>query len=506
MAAPRVVPVDRGILDTDYNPTGCHIGRSMTIADLAILSIYYLALALLAMYGAHRRTLVRLGRRLRRDRQSLDAADAQWPSMTVQLPLFNEPNVAARLLDAVAGMSYPGPLEIQVLDDSTDETSAIVERKIDELRAGGARVHHLRRLHRDGYKAGALAMGLAASDSELFAVFDADFVPPPGLLLAAVPNFADPEVGMVQARWDHLNRDESRLTSVQAAYLDGHFAVESAARFLSGRFFNFNGTAGIWRRAAIEEAGGWSASTLTEDLDLSYRAQLAGWRFVFLQDLPVPAELPGTLQGFQDQQFRWTKGSIQTARKLLPSLLRADLPLRVKSEAFFHLTGNMAYPLTLLVALLMVPAITIRQGFGLTWTLVFDSLLFLVSTGSVLQFFVEGQRLVGRRVSPGMLISLLSVGVGMAVRNATAVFEGLLTQAGHFQRTPKRGDTTVRRERRPRFPAGELVLTLFFTAAVVCFGLARQWLSIPFLLLFLGGFGYVTILALRERVSWASGA
>lgn len=477
--------------------------HSITHTDLAILGVYYVALALLAVYGAHRRALVHLGRRLRPEQKAPSCEAETWPSLTVQLPLFNEPNVAERLLDAVAALTYPGLLDIQVLDDSTDETSAIVATRVTALRALGVRVHHLRRRHRDGYKAGALAAGLAASSSELFAVFDADFVPPSGLLLASVPHFADPQVGMVQARWDHLNREESTLTSVQATYLDGHFAVESAARFLSGRFFNFNGTAGIWRREAIEQAGGWSASTLTEDLDLSYRSQLAGWRFVFLPDLPVPAELPATLQGFQDQQFRWTKGSIQTARKVLPALLRADLPLRIKIEAFFHLTGNVAYPLTLLVALLMVPAITIRQGLGLTWTLLFDMILFLVSTGSVVQFFVEGQRLVGRgRLSPRMLLSLLSVGVGMAVRNATAVFEGLITRAGHFQRTPKRGDTVARREGRPRFPAGEMLLTLFFAAALVCFMIAQQWLSIPFLLLFLSGFGYVTVLALRERLSW----
>ncbi len=476
----------------------------MTLTNLAILAVYCFALALLAMYGTHRRTLVRLGRRHRAEERQPKGQPFPWPSLTVQLPLFNEPNVAARLLDAVSELTYPGVLDIQVLDDSTDETSGLIAAKIEVLRARGVRIEHLRRLHREGYKAGALAAGLAASDSELFAVFDADFVPPPHLLLAAVPRFADSGVGMVQARWDHLNRDESRLTSVQAAYLDGHFAVESAARFLSGRFFNFNGTAGIWRREAIEEAGGWSASTLTEDLDLSYRAQLAGWRFVFLHDLPVPAELPGTLQGFQDQQFRWTKGSIQTARKVLPSLLRGNLPMAVKTEAFFHLTSNVAYPLTLLVAVLMVPAITIRQQLGLTWTLLFDMVLFAASTGSVLQFFMEGQRLVGRRrPSPAMLLSLLSVGVGMAVRNAAAVFEGLLTEAGHFQRTPKSGGSTARRERRPRFPAGELVLAVFFFAAVVCFVAARQWLSIPFLLLFLGGFGYVSLLALRERFRWA---
>ena len=476
----------------------------MTSSALAILAVYYLALALLALYGAHRRTLVKLRRRHGADERKPEGGEFRWPSLTVQLPLFNEPNVAARLLDAVSELSYPGVLDIQVLDDSTDETPAIIAARIEALRAEGKRIHHLRRPHREGYKAGALALGLAASESELFAVFDADFVPPAHLLSAAVPHFADPAVGMVQARWDHLNRDESRLTSVQATYLDGHFAVESAARFLTGRFFNFNGTAGIWRRQAIEDAGGWSASTLTEDLDLSYRAQLAGWRFVFLHDLPVPGELPCTLQGFQDQQFRWTKGSMQTARKVLPSLMRAKLPLSVKTEAFFHLTSNVAYPLTLLVALLMVPAITIRQQLGLTWTLLFDAVLLAVSTGSVLQFFMEGQRLVGRRrLSLAMLLSLLSVGVGMAVRNAAAVFEGLLTQAGHFERTPKRGDTTVRRERRPRFPISELLLTVFFSGAIGGFVAARQWLSIPFLLLFLGGFGYVSLLALRERIAWA---
>ena len=475
----------------------------MTTLSIAILAVYYLALSTLAIYGTHRLYLVSLRRRSTPAFTSELPSDFRWPSVTVQLPLFNEPNVACRLLDAVGEISYPGLFDIQVLDDSTDETTAIVAQKVAELSARGVRVSHLRRTKRDGFKAGALAAGFAQSGSDLFAVFDADFVPPPHILSAVVPHFVNPSIGMVQARWDHLNRDESRLTSVQAIYLDSHFAVESAARFLSGRFFNFNGTAGVWRREAIEDAGGWSASTLTEDLDLSYRAQLAGWRFVFLPDVRVAAELPSTLYGFQEQQFRWAKGSIQTARKLLPAILRAPLPIAVKIEACFHLSGNFAYVLTLLISLLIVPAITIRQQMGLGWTLLLDFFLFALSTGSVLLFFADGQRRVGRRLSIGAVCSVLPVGIGMSARNAAAVLEGLLSSGGHFHRTPKRGGGSLRSDRRPRVPVAEIVLTTFFLVAVGCFVAARQWISIPFLLLFLSGFACVTTLALRERVVWS---
>lgn len=290
---------------------------------IALLIAYYGALTLVTVYAVHRLHLLRLrGRYVSPAPGKLD----RWPDLTIQLPLYNETNVAERLIESAARLEYPGKLDIQVLDDSTDETTCLVTGAVERLRSSGIAIDHVRRGSRDGFKAGALALGMTRSTSELFAVFDADFVPPPDTLLRMVPEFADRSVGMVQARWGHLNRGDGLLTRAQAIFLDAHFAIESAARYAAGHFFNFNGTAGVWRRTAIEDAGGWSASTLTEDLDLSYRAQLAGWKFVFLQDVEVPAELPPTISAFQEQQFRWAKGSIQTARRLLVRILRAHIP------------------------------------------------------------------------------------------------------------------------------------------------------------------------------------
>src|SRR5688500_14432032 len=367
----------------------------MNAAEAVLLALYYLVLSALAVYSVHRFYLVRL----RRCTPEPARITAQvYPPLTIQLPLYNEPNVAERLLDAVAAIEYPGLLDIQVLDDSTDRTTDIVASRVASMHARGIRVDHVRRGSRDGFKAGALAEGMRLSGGELFAVFDADFVPPPDVLLKMVPYFACRRVGMVQARWTHINRDSSMLTRVQALFLDAHFAVESAARNFGGRFFNFNGTAGVWRRAAIEEAGGWSSSTLTEDLDLSYRAQLAGWEFVFLPEVEVPAELPAALSGFQEQQHRWTKGSIQTARKLLPSIAGAHVRASVKAEAAFHLTNNSAYLLSVVLSLLVVPAIVVRHRHELWWSFALDVILYGASTYSVLLFYREGQRHAGRPI------------------------------------------------------------------------------------------------------------
>jgi cellulose synthase/poly-beta-1,6-N-acetylglucosamine synthase-like glycosyltransferase len=479
----------------------------MSPAEALLLTFYYVVLGTLTVYSIHRLHLVRLRRRATPPAR---AVAPHFPPLTVQLPLFNEPNVAARLLDAVAALDYPGSLDIQVLDDSTDETTSIVAARVASMQARGLRVAHLRRASREGYKAGALAHGLQQSEAQLFAVFDADFVPPPDLLVRMVPYFGgaaatDARVGMVQARWTHLNRERSLLTRVQALFLDAHFAVESAARHHAGRFFNFNGTAGIWRREAIEEAGGWSSSTLTEDLDLSYRAQLAGWEFVFLNDVEVPAELPARLSGFQQQQHRWAKGSIQTARKLLAPIARSELRREVKTEALFHLTNNAAYLLTLLLALVIVPAIAIRHANGLQWTFAIDFFLFVLSSGSVLAFYVEGQRWAGRaRPRLRELLAVLPVGVGMSIRNASAVIEGLFERGGHFARTPKEGDGFVgasadlHQARAARVPVAELALMLFFIGTLVAFTAAGNWLSIPFILLFASGYGYVSFFALSE--------
>jgi cellulose synthase/poly-beta-1,6-N-acetylglucosamine synthase-like glycosyltransferase len=464
----------------------------MTAAETGVLTLYYLVLSVLAVYSIHRLYLVRLRRRTPPPARL--TADVH-PPLTVQLPLYNEPNVAARLLAAVSRLEYAGALDIQVLDDSTDQTSEIVAEAVAGIAARGVSIAHIRRTSRDGFKAGALAHGMRLSGSELFAVFDADFVPPPDLLLRMVPYFADPKVGMVQARWTHLNRDESLLTRVQALFLDAHFAVESAARNFGRRFFNFNGTAGIWRRAAIEDAGGWSSSTVTEDLDLSYRAQLAGWEFVFLSDVEVPGELPAALSGFQDQQHRWAKGSIQTARKLLGSIVTSDLRASVKTEAVFHLTNNAAYLFTVLLALLIVPSMLVRYRNGLAWMFVIDVPLFLASTGSVLLFYREGQRWAGRGRPPlRELLAVLPVGVGMSMRNGIAVIEGLLLEGGPFQRTPKMGDLAgAVFTRTRRVPWAELALALFFAGTVLAFAASGHWGALPFLTLFLSGYSYVVV-------------
>lgn len=477
----------------------------MSPGETAVLALYYAVLSVLAVYSVHRFYLVRLRRRLPVPARA--TADV-YPTLTVQLPLFNEPNVAARLIDSVASLAYPGALDIQVLDDSTDDTTTIVADRVAAWSARGVRIAHIRRNSREGYKAGALAEGMRRSDAELFAIFDADFVPPPDTLLRMVPYFAGARIGMVQARWTHLNREQSLLTRVQALFLDAHFAVESAARNFGGRFFNFNGTAGIWRRTAIEDAGGWSSSTLTEDLDLSYRAQLAGWEFAFVNDVEIPAELPAALSGFQDQQHRWAKGSLQTARKLLGPIAASDVDRFVKTEAFFHLTNNTAYLLSLALALLIVPALLLRYEHHLLWTFAIDFALFAASSGSVLLFYREGQRWAGRpKPMLRELFAVLPVGVGMSVRNASAVIEGLVQKGGHFERTPKVGDAGRRDARRvSRLPVAELVLTLFFIAVVIAFALTHRWGSLPFLSLFVTGYGYVSLLALNERraTAWES--
>src|SRR6187397_233344 len=288
---------------------------------------------------------------------------ASLPVVTIQLPIYNEMYVADRLIDVVCQLDYPRELlEIQVLDDSTDETRSVAERAVRRNAAQGVDIKYLHRVDRTGYKAGALEAGLTVATGQYIAIFDADFIPTVDFLKRTIPFFADPKIAMVQARWGHINQDYSLLTKVQSILLDAHFVLEHGGRNRSGHFFNFNGTAGIWRRDAIVDAGGWQHDTLTEDLDLSYRAQLRGWRFVFLPDLVVPAELPVEMNAFKSQQHRWAKGSIQTCRKLLPRTLTADIPLGVKAEAFFHLTANFNYLLMIVLSILMFPAMIVRYS------------------------------------------------------------------------------------------------------------------------------------------------
>lgn len=470
--------------------------------------MHLLVWTVLAAFGVHRLHLIRLYRRRRAaTRPIAPESPGDWPLVTLQLPIYNERYVADRLLEAAAAMDYPaGRLEIQVLDDSNDETVAIVAERIAALRARGLDVVHVRRPERSGFKAGALQYGLERAKGELLAIFDADFVPPAGFLRELVPYFGAADVGMVQARWRHLNQDYSMLAQAQAISLDGHFVIEHAARMAGGRFFNFNGTAGILRRACIEDAGGWQSDTLTEDLDLSYRAQMKGWRFVFAPEVGCPAELPVEMNAFKAQQHRWVKGSIQVARKILPALWRARLPLAVKVEATFHLTYNVAYVLLLLLSAIVYPVVVARyQSRSLVFT-VLDAILFVTATFSVVAYFTTAQR-ESRADWRGQLRYFpfaMSLGIGLAVNNSRAVLEALFGSRGEFLRTPKfriEGRKDGWKGKRYRSAVSvwavvEVSLGIYFAWAMLALVHHRLFAPLPFFLLYLFGFLYVGVLSI----------
>ena len=482
----------------------------MTPAETVTLVAYFFVLIILAVYGWHRYYLVYLYMRNRDKEPRPGPALSPTPIVTIQLPLYNEMYVADRLIEAVCHIDYPRErLEIQVLDDSTDETRAIAELAVRRYAAEGFDIRYFHRADRMGYKAGALEAGLNAARGEFIAIFDADFLPPSQFLNELMPHFADAQVGMVQARWGHINQDYSLLTKIQSILLDGHFVLEHGARNRSGRFFNFNGTAGIWRRTAIADAGGWQHDTLTEDLDLSYRAQLRGWRFVFVSSVIAPAEVPVEMNGFKSQQHRWAKGSIQTCRKLLPQILRADVPLGVKAEAFFHLTANFNYPLMCVLSVLMFPSMVIRYNMGWYEMLLIDVPLFFAATFSVCNFYMICQREIHSDWLARLkyLPFLMSIGIGLSINNTRAVFEALFNKHTEFNRTPKYriegdGDEWVGKKYRQSVqiqPLIELALGLYFTWTVF-YALASQiYATVPFLVLFQIGFLYTGLVSLVQQ-------
>jgi cellulose synthase/poly-beta-1,6-N-acetylglucosamine synthase-like glycosyltransferase len=484
----------------------------MSLFETAVLGLYFLTLVILAIFGLHRYVMVYLYFR-HKDRRALPApALERLPRVTVQLPLYNEMYVVDRLVESVCGIRYPKDLlEIQVLDDSADETATIAEGVVARYRAQGFDIHYLHRENRTGFKAGALEAGLQVARGEFVLIFDADFVAPPDILERTLGHFTDPKVGMVQVRWGHVNRDYSLLTQVQSVLLDGHFILEHGGRNRSGRFFNFNGTAGIWRRETIADAGGWQHDTLTEDLDLSYRAQMRGWRFVFVQDVVAPAEIPVEMNSFKSQQHRWAKGSVQTCKKLLPRLLASSLPLSVKVEGTFHLTANFAYPLMVLLSILMFPAMVIRYNMGWYEMMIVDVPLFLGATMSVCSFYLMSQReIFGDRWTGRIkyLPAVLAVGIGLSVNNAKAVVEALVGHVSEFKRTPKfrvEGGTDEWKQKRYRgsltfLPFVELLLGLYFTAMAV-YALANGiYGTLPFIFLFQFGFLYAAALSLFQNV------
>src|SRR3984893_18481552 len=459
-----------------------------------IWTICYLSVLFgLSAYGVHRYFIIYLFLKNRR-RELLPACRfEQLPKVTMQLPIFNEVYVVERLLRSVSELDYPRELlQIQVLDDSTDDTREITSSCAEKLRRRGLNVSLIHRVDRTGFKAGALACGLAEAEGEFVCILDADFVPPPDLLKRTVHFFTDPKVGMIQTRWGHLNRRYSLLTRVQAMFLDGHLLLEQTARSRSGRFFNFNGTAGLWRRTCIEEAGGWQHDTLTEDLDLSYRAQLVGWKFIFLPDVVTPAELPVDMNGFKSQQHRWTKGSIQTCKKLLPRIWRSQLPLPIKVEATGHLMSTFAYLLLACLCVLLHPSTGGAQP-GWLRTLLIDVPIFLTASVSVAVFYICAQRELHPRgwfKEIFFLPCLLALGIGLSLNNARAVLEAIFNHQSDFTRTPKYG---IERKSQPwrackyrplksALPIAELAFAIYFSY-FVWFAIAhRQFISVPFLL------------------------
>jgi cellulose synthase/poly-beta-1,6-N-acetylglucosamine synthase-like glycosyltransferase len=483
--------------------------------DWVILIGYFSILGTLAIYGAYRIKQVVDFWRYRNfvPRPSARFSEAELPHITVQLPLFNELYVVDRLLKAVTAIDYPrDKLEIQVLDDSTDETVRVAEAVVAKYAEQGFDIHYIHRADRTGFKAGALENGNKSAKGELLAIFDADFVPKPDCLRKLVDFFTDPMVGCAQMRWSHINGDYNLLTRLQTIMLDGHFVVEQTTRNRTGGFFNFNGTAGIWRRQAIEMSGGWQHDTLTEDTDLSFRAQLMGWKFVYLLDEEAPAEIPVEINAFKAQQRRWAKGVMQVGLKLYPRIVLAPLPFRVKLEMFFRLTGNISYPLMIVASFLQFPLLLVRYNQPLYHLMVFDLPLLFFSSISVVLFYGSAVWYLDEKRAPRLLHLplVMGLGIGLAFSNARAVLEALLGVKSDFVRTPKyrveeTTDATWKRKKYKRkrglLPLLELSFAIYFLLAITYSARLHMWGTIPFLLLFFFGFGYMGVMSILQTAS-----
>ena len=488
----------------------------MTLLETLILGSYFFVLVILGLYGWHRYYLVYA---YMKNKDRAPGPTPPWegplPAVTIQLPLYNEMYVVDRLLQATARIDYPKELlEIQVLDDSTDETTEVARRAVDRLAAQGVDIKYIHRTDRTGFKAGALDAGLKVARGQFVAIFDADFIPSEDFLQRTVPYFRDPKVALVQARWGHVNADYSRLTKVQAILLDAHFVLEHGGRNRAGHFFNFNGTAGIWRREVIPAAGGWQHDTLTEDLDLSYRAQLLGWKFLFLPELVAPAEVPVEMNAFKSQQHRWAKGSIQVCLKLLPRILQSDLPFGVKAEAFLHLTANFNYLLMSALSILMFPSMVIRYNMGWYEMLLIDVPLFFAATASVANFYVVSQRelYTDWKARLRYVPFLMAVGIGLAVNNTRAVLEAIFRHETAFARTPKYGiergsDQWAGKKYTQAMaiqPLVEIGLGLYFSMTVFYALAYGIYGSLPFLVLFQVGFLYMGLTSVIQQLGGGS--
>ena len=504
----------RGLFDNTF--AGIH---QLGWFDWAMLIPYFTILVILSVYGIHRYDIIRTYFKHRKKATGEPAQRfEELPPVTIQLPIYNERYVVERLIEEVVKVEYPKELlQIQVLDDSNDDTAPYAEALVERYHALGFPIEYHHRTNRSGFKAGALQEGLKTATGEFVAIFDADFCPPAEFLSRTIHFFADPTVGVVQTRWSYINRDYNFLTEVEAMLLDGHFILEHGARSRAGYFFNFNGTAGILRKSMIADAGGWQHDTLTEDSDLSYRAQLKGWRFVYLPGLDCPSELPFEMHGFQVQQSRWAKGLTQVAKKLLPAITRAEIPARVKAEAFLHLTPNISYPLMIVLSALMLPVMIVRFYMGV-WQMVFIDLpLIVASFWSISLFYVVAQRELyptNWKRSILLLPLLIAVGVGLTIVNTRAVLEALFGVQTAFARTPKYAvdgrpvnlATKKYRRRSGWLPYFEILAGAYFVAMVVFAVQTYNYFAIPFLLLFVAGYwwaGFATLYQEHQgRLRW----
>src|ERR1700733_10629262 len=481
--------------------------------DWMMMVPYFAVLLVLSCYGMHRYEMIRGYLKHRKKFSEVPPQRyEQLPRVTIQLPIFNEQYVVERLIESASKMQYPRDLlEIQILDDSTDETHPFTASLVAQYKANGHPIEYIHRNNRQGYKAGALQNGLQTATGEIVVIFDADFIPPVDFLERVVHQFADPKVGMVQTRWSYLKRYYNVLTEVQAMLLDGHFVLEHVARSGAGLFFNFNGTAGALRRSMIDDAGGWQHDTLNEDSDLSYRAQLKGWKFVYLPSIECPSELPVETYGFQVQQSRWAKGLTQVAMKLLPKILKSDLPWRVKAEAFFHLTPNISYPLMIIVSALMLPVMIVRFYMGWFEMLLIDFPLIVASFWSISAFYVVAHReLFPKTWKRAFLFlpALMAAGVALTIINSRSVLEALFGYQTAFARTAKYaigGTQKVQfqnieyRRRSGWLPYAELLVGTYFLFMVIFAISSENYLAIPFLTLFVGGYYWAGCTTLWEE-------
>ncbi|MGB3210353.1 MAG: glycosyltransferase [Desulforhopalus sp.] len=494
----------------------------------AIIATYFLCALLLTLYGVNTHILIQLFKRSSRcveaDKKYLAefyhpnpactltaGLEDLLPVVTTQLPVYNELNVVERLIDAVAAFQYPhGKHEIQVLDDSTDEGRHLVAEKVKRLRQKGIQIHHITRTHRQGFKAGALRNGLVSAKGEFIAIFDADFIPQPDFLLRAVPFFqAEQRLALVQARWGHTNENESWVTRLQAVGINGHFMVEQAARSASKLFMNFNGTAGIIRKEAIIDAGNWQGDTLTEDMDLSYRLQLCGWRCRFLADLIAPAEIPSDLNGFKNQQFRWAKGSTQTAIKLIPRILRSSAVSFAKFQAVMHMTHYLIHPMMLTVAIL-APFLLLQKTSFMSGVLpLLFGLLLLISCTGPSRMYLVAEKSLGRTYWKTLLFLPLMVcmGCGLALNNSRAVFEAIVGKTSEFVRTPKKGKNSRKMYTAPKSPLIllEILIGLWCLFGVTLYFNFQHYLIGHFMLIYAIGFLSIGIVSWRHAVKKVSG-